>query len=43
MTFLKIGGHSMAAGFSIKAENLELLRDKLNLNLKKPKRILLKK
>lgn len=28
--FEKLGGHSMAAGFSIKAENLDLLRDKLN-------------
>lgn len=28
--FIKMGGHPMAAGFSLKAENLDLLRERLN-------------
>lgn len=30
--FEKLGGHAMAAGFSIKKENLEILRNELNKN-----------
>lgn len=30
--FEKLGGHAMAAGFSIKEENLDILRNKLNKN-----------
>ena len=28
--FLKFGGHPMAAGFSIKEQNIDLLRQRLN-------------
>lgn len=30
--FLKVGGHEMAAGFSIKKDNLEIIRNELNAN-----------
>ena len=32
--FIKYGGHSMAAGFSLKRENIDLLRTQLNNNCK---------
>lgn len=41
--FEKLGGHEMAAGFSIKEENLNILREKLNENTNFSKDIFIEK